>query len=222
MIVNRFEQRMFSSGLRNADIEQVLGDSFAACIPNHYALVREAIDRGVPLDEVKPGNKITLQLKKLIVPHSRRARRRRRRAAGARSSSSLARALGSNGTTGSRNEHGRPFHRPPHRRAGTGAGEDEPSPALEGVSWTVFPEPAPSRSPRSAANPLLSDKLLDAKVRLHRRLIEEINLSGAGKAAGGRDPRAHPAAGHPIHPGRAARAQPSRSSTTSSPRSSTR
>jgi pilus assembly protein CpaF len=27
------------------------------------------------------------------------------------------------------------------------------------------------------ANPLLSDKLLDAKVRLHRRLIEEINLS---------------------------------------------
>src|SRR5919206_4325826 len=26
-------------------------------------------------------------------------------------------------------------------------------------------------------NPLLSEKLLDAKVRLHRRLIEEINLS---------------------------------------------
>ena len=26
----------------------------------HYGLVREAIDRGVPLDEVKPGNKITL------------------------------------------------------------------------------------------------------------------------------------------------------------------
>jgi pilus assembly protein CpaE len=30
--------------------------------------VREAIDRGVPLDEIKPGNKITLQLKKLILP----------------------------------------------------------------------------------------------------------------------------------------------------------
>ncbi len=36
-------------------------------IPNDYALVREAIDRGVPLDEVKPGNKITAQLKKLVV-----------------------------------------------------------------------------------------------------------------------------------------------------------
>jgi len=30
--------------------------------------VREAIDRGVPLDEVKPGNKITMQLRKLVLP----------------------------------------------------------------------------------------------------------------------------------------------------------
>jgi pilus assembly protein CpaE len=68
VVINRFEQRMFGSGLRKADIEQVLGQSFAASIPNHYALVREAIDRGVPLDEVKPGNKITTQLRKLILP----------------------------------------------------------------------------------------------------------------------------------------------------------
>jgi len=54
---------------------------------------------------------------------------------------------------------------------------EEPSPALEGVSWTVFPEPAPETSLQVAnPNPLQSDKLLDAKVRLHRRLIEEINL----------------------------------------------
>ena len=68
VIVNRFEQQMFSSGLRRNDIEQALGDSFAATIPNHYNLVREAIDRGVPLDSVKAGNKITAQLKKLIAP----------------------------------------------------------------------------------------------------------------------------------------------------------
>jgi pilus assembly protein CpaE len=66
VIVNRFERRMFSSGLRRSDIEQALGESFVACIPNHYNLVREAIDRGVPLESVKAGNKITLQLKKLI------------------------------------------------------------------------------------------------------------------------------------------------------------
>ena len=68
VVINRFEQKVFSSGLRRSDIEQVLGDSFAACIPNHYAIVREAIDRGIPLDEVKPGNKVTAELRKLILP----------------------------------------------------------------------------------------------------------------------------------------------------------
>jgi pilus assembly protein CpaE len=67
VIVNRFAQRMFSSGLRHSDLEQTLGDAFAGAIPNDYSLVREAIDRGVPLDEVKPGNKITAQLKKLVL-----------------------------------------------------------------------------------------------------------------------------------------------------------
>jgi pilus assembly protein CpaE len=70
VIVNRFEQQMFSTGLRKNDIERVLGDSFAACIPNHYAIVREAIDRGVPLEDVKPGNKITLAIKKIVLPQS--------------------------------------------------------------------------------------------------------------------------------------------------------
>jgi len=68
VIVNRFEQKLFSPGLRRRDIEQAIGDAFAGCVPNNYALVREAIDRGVPLDEVKPGNKITAHLKKLILP----------------------------------------------------------------------------------------------------------------------------------------------------------
>src|ERR1700719_4172417 len=74
VIVNRFEQRMFSAGLRRSDIAQALGDDFVAGIPNNYALVREAIDRGVPLEEVKKGNKITLQLKKLIVPQATAAK----------------------------------------------------------------------------------------------------------------------------------------------------
>lgn len=68
VIVNRFEQRLFGPGLRRSDVEQALGEDFAAVVPNDYRLVREAIDRGVPLEEVKPGNKITLQLKKLIAP----------------------------------------------------------------------------------------------------------------------------------------------------------
>jgi pilus assembly protein CpaE len=68
VIINRFEQKLFSAGLRRSDIEQTIGEAFTACIPNHYGLVREAIDRGVPLEEVKPGNKISLQLRRLIFP----------------------------------------------------------------------------------------------------------------------------------------------------------
>ena len=68
VIVNRFEQHYFGPGLRRADVEQTLGDTFAGSIPNQYQLVREAIDRGVPLDEVKPGNKVSQSIKALIEP----------------------------------------------------------------------------------------------------------------------------------------------------------
>jgi pilus assembly protein CpaF len=57
---------------------------------------------------------------------------------------------------------------------------DDGAPPLEGVSWTVFPEPA-AEPVVQASNPLMTDRLLDAKVRLHRRLIEEINLSALEK-----------------------------------------
>lgn len=66
VIVNRFEEHFFGPGLKKRDIEQALGKNFVAAIPNNYRLVREAIDRGVPLEEIKQGNKITRQLKKLI------------------------------------------------------------------------------------------------------------------------------------------------------------
>ncbi len=68
VIVNRFEQRMFGPGLRRSDLKQALGGALAGTIPNNYGLVREAIDRGVPLDEVKPRNNVTAELRKLIVP----------------------------------------------------------------------------------------------------------------------------------------------------------
>jgi len=68
VIVNRFEQRMFGPGLRRADIEQALGDTLAAMVPNNFRLVSEAIDRGVPLDEVKAGNNVSGAIKKLLAP----------------------------------------------------------------------------------------------------------------------------------------------------------
>src|SRR6185295_4265191 len=68
VIVNRFEQRLFGAGLRRADIEQALGDSLAATVPNNFRLTSEAIDRGVPLGEVKAGNNISQALSKLVFP----------------------------------------------------------------------------------------------------------------------------------------------------------
>jgi len=70
VIVNRFEQQLFGSGLRRADIEQALGTTLGATIPNNYRLAREAIDRGVPLEEVRPGNNISAALKKLLFPRT--------------------------------------------------------------------------------------------------------------------------------------------------------
>ena len=54
--------------------------------------------------------------------------------------------------------------------------------ALDTSQWTPFPETPAEQAPvQPAESPLHSDKLLDAKVRLHRRLIEEINLSALEK-----------------------------------------
>jgi pilus assembly protein CpaF len=58
-----------------------------------------------------------------------------------------------------------------------------PEPVAESTQWMVLPEapPEPLPAPAAATNPLLTEKVLDAKVRLHRRLIEEINLSALEK-----------------------------------------
>jgi pilus assembly protein CpaE len=66
VIVNRFEQFVFGAGLRKSDLEQALGDSLAGVVPNDYRTVREAIDRGVPINEVKASNKITHALRPLV------------------------------------------------------------------------------------------------------------------------------------------------------------
>ena len=70
VIVNRFEQQLFGPGLRRADIDQALGTVLAGTVPNNYRLVREAIDRGVPLEEVKPGNKMSAALRKILFPRA--------------------------------------------------------------------------------------------------------------------------------------------------------
>ena len=68
VIVNRFEQRMFENGIKQADVEEILGEHFAGGISNNYRLVREAVDRGVPLQEIDPEANVIMDLKRIILP----------------------------------------------------------------------------------------------------------------------------------------------------------
>lgn len=62
VIVNRYEERMFDGGLKRADLEEVLKGAFLGGVSNNYPLVREAVDKGAPLDEIKPDSNISADL----------------------------------------------------------------------------------------------------------------------------------------------------------------
>jgi pilus assembly protein CpaE len=68
VIVNRFEKRMFESGVKQADVEAVLGEHFVGGISNNYRLVRQAVDRGVPLAQIDPEANVIGDLKRIILP----------------------------------------------------------------------------------------------------------------------------------------------------------
>lgn len=71
VIVNRFRSRLISGGvnsLRRKDAERVIGNSLAGFVTEDYRLVREAIDRGVPLNEVRRRNSIDKDLARILFP----------------------------------------------------------------------------------------------------------------------------------------------------------
>ena len=78
VIVNRFEQRTFENGIKQADVEEILGTHFAGGIANNYRLVRQAVDRGVPLAAVDPNANVVSDLKKIILPEEVIASRQQR------------------------------------------------------------------------------------------------------------------------------------------------
>jgi pilus assembly protein CpaE len=68
VLVNRLERRNTASGLKFSDVEAALGKAFAGGIPNNYRLVRDAVDRGVPLEEIEADNNVTAALSAIIAP----------------------------------------------------------------------------------------------------------------------------------------------------------
>jgi pilus assembly protein CpaE len=68
VIVNRFEKKNGGSGIKPSDVEEILGEHFAGGIANNYRLVREAVDRGVPLHTVDPDANVVTDLRRIILP----------------------------------------------------------------------------------------------------------------------------------------------------------
>ena len=68
VIVNRFAHKKVDGGIHQADVEAILGDHFVGGISNNYKLVREAVDRGVPLQEIDPNANVINDLKRIILP----------------------------------------------------------------------------------------------------------------------------------------------------------
>jgi pilus assembly protein CpaE len=68
VIVNRFEQKKSGSGVTPSDVEELLGDHYVGGISNNYRLVREAVDRGIPLHALDPEANVLQDLKRIILP----------------------------------------------------------------------------------------------------------------------------------------------------------
>lgn len=67
LIVNRFEKPpLFGTGLRQADIERALNGLPFHTVTNAYGTLREAIDRGVSVSDVKSGNPVSRDIKKIL------------------------------------------------------------------------------------------------------------------------------------------------------------
>lgn len=71
VLVNRCQARLFGGGinsLRRADAADMLGPRLGGFVHEDYRLVREAIDRGVPLYEIDKNNKIDKDLSAVLFP----------------------------------------------------------------------------------------------------------------------------------------------------------
>ena len=68
VIINRYSPKGAEGSIRSSDVEELLGDRFGGGIANNYKLVREAVDRGVPLHEIDPNANVVQDLKRIILP----------------------------------------------------------------------------------------------------------------------------------------------------------
>ena len=66
IIVNKFGHSLFGTGLSVSELKRHLGAAFAGTVADEEKLVREAIDRGVPLTDVKSNTRVLRDLKAIL------------------------------------------------------------------------------------------------------------------------------------------------------------
>jgi pilus assembly protein CpaE len=80
VLVNRCRTRLIGGGinsLRRSDAEDMLGTRLGGFVFEDYRLVREAIDRGVPLYEIKKGNKIDRDLTSILFGDTKKKKKKK-------------------------------------------------------------------------------------------------------------------------------------------------
>jgi pilus assembly protein CpaE len=66
VIVNKFRRQLFGTGLKKADASELLGQALAGFLPEDYALVRDAIDRGLPVSVARRSNRLDRELARIL------------------------------------------------------------------------------------------------------------------------------------------------------------
>lgn len=66
VIVNKYHSKLFGSGLKKSDAEQLLRDWLAGFIPDCPDLVQEAINRGLPISAISRSSKLEKALERII------------------------------------------------------------------------------------------------------------------------------------------------------------
>ena len=67
VVINRFEHNSnFSGGLKASDFEKAFGEHYCGGISNNYRLVREAVERAMFIDDVKPDSNVINDMKSVL------------------------------------------------------------------------------------------------------------------------------------------------------------
>jgi pilus assembly protein CpaE len=67
VILNKHVRRFLRTGVSHNEVKEVLGTAFAGHVASKPSLAREAMDRGVPMSQIKRRNKVVKDLGRIVL-----------------------------------------------------------------------------------------------------------------------------------------------------------